>query len=48
MVVVVVRADLVDLRSAGGLDLIVGDKCEEIWCCRIRIDFHPKSYRDIV
>ena len=38
------REVLVDLRSAGGLDLIVGDKGEVIRHCRICFDVHPKSY----
>ena len=38
------RVALVDLRLAGGLDLIVGDEGEGICRCRIRIDVHPKLY----
>ena len=39
---------LAELRSTGGLNLVVGDEGEGILCCRIRVDVHPKSYRDIV
>ena len=42
------REALVELRSAGGLDLITRDEGEGISRCRIRVDVHPKSYRDIV
>ena len=41
------RAALVELRSAVGLDLIVGDEGEGIRHYRIRVD-HPKSYGDIL
>ena len=42
------RAALVELRSAVGLDLIVGDEGEGIRRCRIRVDIHPNSYGDIL
>ena len=42
------RADLMELRSAGRLDLTVEDKGEGILRCRIRVDVHPNLYGDIV
>ena len=42
------RADLMDLRSAGRLDLTVEDKGEGILRCSIHIGVHPNLYGDIV
>ena len=42
------RSALVELRSAVGLDLIVGDEGEGIRHYRIRVDVHLKLYGDIL
>ena len=42
------REALAELRSVGGLELIVGDEGEGIRHCRIRVDVLPKLYGDIL